>query len=161
MNGKELEQQASEITDLMPRVLRRLFALDADDPATDLPVAQLRVCGILRDGPHTMSEISRELGISLSATTQVADRLEKSGMVERLCETGDRRVRLLRLTSYGEGIVRRRRERRVARVAEILSGMPPRNRDAVVTALHELLAAASTMPGWGESLPASSEAVLD
>ena len=47
--------------------------------AAELPLAQLRVCGVLCDGPRPMSAVSRELGVSLSAMTQIADRLERAG----------------------------------------------------------------------------------
>ena len=54
---------------------RYLFAGD-DDPIAELPLAQLRVCGILYHGRRSMS-VSKELGVSLSAMTQIADRLDE------------------------------------------------------------------------------------
>ena len=59
-------------------MMRQLFSAD-DHLAAELPLAQLRVCGMLYDGPHPMSVLSRELGVSLSAMTQIADRLERAG----------------------------------------------------------------------------------
>ena len=49
------------------------------DPADDLPLAQLRVCSLLVGGDRSISCLSRELGITMSATTQLADRLERTG----------------------------------------------------------------------------------
>ncbi|MDO8588838.1 MAG: MarR family transcriptional regulator [Armatimonadota bacterium] len=137
MIDQEALRQAAEIVDLAPRMMRRLFALDAEDPTTELPLAQLRLCGILRQGPLTMSAISRELGVSLSATTQLADRLENSGLVERACESGDRRIKLLRLTPDGERIMRARREKRVACAAEALGQLPRATRERLLSALRE------------------------
>ena len=146
MGSRDMDRQAAEIVDLAPRMMRRLFALDMDDPATDLPVAQVRMCTILRDGPQTMSAISRELGISLSAVTQLADRLETSGLVQRTCEDGDRRVKHLKLTPDGERIMRARRKKRVARVVQVLAQLTPNDRERLVVALRELaeLSASST-----------------
>ena len=45
-----------------------------------------------------MSSLGRELGVSLSAITQIADRLERAGLVTRVAKGGDRRVRRLELT---------------------------------------------------------------
>ncbi len=141
MNDPSLHEQAASIVDLMPRLMRMLFDLNTDDPAIDLPVAQLRVCGILRDGPQAMSAISKELKITLSATTQIADRLERAGLVERVTEADDRRVKCLQLTSKGYEIMRNRRECRTAGVEAVLARMNPETRSEVVDALQVLLKA--------------------
>ncbi len=101
MDNSNRFEEANQIASLLPALMRQLFMLD-DDLAADLPLAQLRVCAILRDGPHPMSVLSRELGVSLSAMTQIADRLERAKMVSRVAEDSDRRVRCLQLTQKGE-----------------------------------------------------------
>ena len=142
MSDQDIRKQAAAITGLIPRVMRRLFAMDVDDPAIDLPLAQIRVCGVLQDGPRTMSALSCELGISHSATTQLADRLENAGLVERVAEAGDRRVKCLQLTSRGAQIMGTRRERRVRRAEDALAALTPDQRAGIVSAL-EMLSAAS------------------
>ena len=57
-----------------------------------------------------MSALSRDLGVSLSAMTQIADRLERASLVKRIAEGNDRRVRCLRLTPRGESIMQRRED---------------------------------------------------
>lgn len=156
-----IERQASEIVDLLPRTMRGLFALDVDDPATELPVGQLRVCGVLKDGPHNMSALSRELGISLSATTQIADRLERAGFVERVCADGDRRVKRLILTPHGTRVMRERRERRIACVREALSRLTPEAREDVLAALRLLRAACSDPPCPDEPASEAETAVVN
>src|SRR5689334_11469103 len=54
-----------------------------DDPAGELPLRQFRVCLALYQEPRSMSQLGRELQFSLSAMTQIADRLERAGMVTR------------------------------------------------------------------------------
>ena len=49
-----------------------------------------------------MSALSREFGVSLSAMTRIADRLERARLVKRVAEGGDRRIRHLQLTPRGE-----------------------------------------------------------
>lgn len=134
-----LKDQAKMVTSALSRIIRRFFTIDADDPATELPVAQIRVCSILRDGPRTMSALSHDLGISLSAITQIADRLERAGLVERTSMPKDRRVKSLRLTAYGVDVIGRRVEKRVGRIFEALMRMPPDSREAVLMGLHTLL----------------------
>ncbi|MCE5199517.1 MAG: MarR family transcriptional regulator [Armatimonadota bacterium] len=140
-----LYDQAQAITDIMPRLTRRLFTIGADDPGLEFPVAQIRVCSILLDGPRTMSALSKELGISLSAITQIADRLEKSGMVERVTETCDRRVKCLQLADRGKEVMRIRVAKRVERVCKVLNQLAPEDRDRALTGLKTLFDAAAAI----------------
>ena len=130
MGEGTIREQSEAVVTLLGRCMRRLFTLEADDPAVDLPVAQLRVCAVLIDGPHTMGSIARELGISHSATTQIADRLERAGMVERVAGSGDRRCKSLRMTPHGIEWMRSRRESRimgVMRASSALGSVPGRS----------------------------------
>src|SRR5438128_8143690 len=90
------EEQAAQLECLLPKLMRRLFTLQ--DAVSQLPLAQLRLCTILQGGPRPMSVLGEELSISVSAVTQIADRLERAGLVERVSEAEDRRMRRLRLT---------------------------------------------------------------
>jgi DNA-binding MarR family transcriptional regulator len=134
----ELAQQTAS---LVVGLARRVF-LPEDDQMGEMPVAQLRVCGILSShgGPQAMSALSRELGVSLSAMTQIADRLERAGLVRRVAEGSDRRVRCLQLTERGEKIMRQREEARVRRMAAALEHLSPGAR-------HEVLAGLRTLAG--------------
>lgn len=142
MIEQTLNDQVAEISAMLPRLMRRLFVLHADDMAMDLPLAQMRVCSMLYDGSQTMSALSREMGISHSAITQIADRLERSQMVERVSDAEDRRVKTLRLTDHGRDMMRLRRERKNRRISEVLGCLDSDSRRAVLDALEKLLDAA-------------------
>ena len=77
-----------------------------------------------------MSVLSRELGVSHSAMTQLADRLERAELVNRVAQGGDRRVRCLQLTERGEKMMRQHDEIRVRRISKALEYLQPdaRNR---------------------------------
>lgn len=139
----DLMRQAEEIVELLPRIGRQLVELSDDDPAMELTMAQMRVCNYLRGGSETMTAVAREIGISLSGATQIADRLVRAGMVERLPEADDRRVKLLRLTDHGENVIRARQERKARRAAAALERLPEDSRETVIRAFRTLLAAAS------------------
>lgn len=140
MSDPVFAEEAEVIAGLMPKLARGLFVAD-HDPAADLPLAQLRVCGILTDGPRAMSALSRDLGVTLSAMTQIADRLDRAGWVRRVAEESDRRVRCLQLTPRGERMMKRRHQARVARVAAVLEQVPPEMRNEIRASLEALLAA--------------------
>ena len=136
-----LREQAEAITRFLPKLARGMFTIDENDPGMVIPVAQMRVCSILREGPRSMSALCNELGISHSAITQIADRLERSGMVERVPETADRRAKSLQLTPHCMEVMRLRAEKRLKRVLEALKLLDPEARESIVSSLEALLQA--------------------
>jgi DNA-binding MarR family transcriptional regulator len=146
MNHPVRLEQAHTFASLLPKLLRRLTA-GQDDPVMELPLAQLRVCGILCEGPRPISALSRELCVSVSAMTQIADRLERARLVKREPLEGDRRVRCLRLTNRGEKMMRQHDEARAARMAKMLEHLTPQERRAAADALQSMIRAAAAAAG--------------
>ncbi len=144
MSQENLLEIAEAVAGLMPRLARGLTAAEKD-PADNLPLAQLRLCGILSSGPRPMSALSRELGVSLSALTQIADRLEKARLVKRVAEENDRRVRCLQLTARGDKMMQRRRDARVLRMLSVLERLSAPQRESVRASLEILVTACSTV----------------
>ena len=132
---------AQQLTSLFLALARQL--LTVDDRAAEMPLRQLRVCMLLHEGPRAMSSLSRELGVSQSAMTQIADRLERARLVRRLFEGTDRRVRSLQLTPRGQRMMQLREQARVERAATVVAEMSQTDRGEVLSALRRLLAACS------------------
>ena len=133
-------RQAKAIATVLTSLMRTFSTLDRD-PAAELPLAQLRVCILLCEGPRCMSALSRELGVTLSAMTRIADRLECARLVKRVAEGDDRRIRQLQLTPRGQAIMRRRNEARVQNVSAVLGRLTPKARTGVRKALETLMTA--------------------
>jgi DNA-binding MarR family transcriptional regulator len=125
------------------RSLMRQLTLGLDGPAAEMPLGQLRVCNILCDGPRSMSSLGRELGVSQSAITQLADRLERAGLVKRGADDGDRRVRTLQLTPHGLAIMQSHEEARRGRMAATLDNLTLKARNEAVASLESLIRAAT------------------
>ena len=157
MSQHDLLETAEAVAGLIPRLARGLSSPERD-PADNLPLAQLRLCGILSEGPQPMSAVSRALGVSLSALTQIADRLERAGLVKRVAAENDRRVRCLQLTARGEKMTRRRREARVLRTLTVLEHLSVPQREAVRASLEVLVNACSTVQADRESRPTGIQA---
>ncbi len=145
MRQKDLLAIAEAVAGLIPRLARGLISSEKD-PADNLPLAQLRLCGILSEGSRPMSVLSRELCVSLSSLTQIANRLERARLVNRVAEENDRRVRCLQLTVQGEKMMRNRREARVRRTLEVLECLSSPQREAVRASLEVLASACSAVP---------------
>lgn len=160
MSESILYEQSEEIVSMFAGLARRVFTLEADDPGMEMPVAQMRVCAVLVEAPKTMGAISRELGISTSAITQIADRLERTGMVERIMESDDRRCKRLRLTELGHDKMRSRRERRVSRMQQAMDKLLPEDRVAVVSALRKLFDAGLAVEAESASTPVATEQLV-
>ena len=135
------------MTELLMSLMRDIFAVD--DQAAELPLRQLRVCAMLYEGARSMSSLSRELGVSLSAMTQIADRLERARLVKRSFEGTDRRVRCLQLTPRAQRIMRLRENSRVQRASAALEKLPVQQRENVLTTLQALHTACAATNGDG------------
>ena len=142
MNRNELLDQAVELEILLPRIMRTIFSLKTSHPTTELPLTQLRLCLTLMNGSLSLSNVADELKISPSAATQIADRLEKIGMVERICCPDDRRVKKLKLTELGYETMRERQEERIQDAEAALGKLTLERRESLMEGLRELLAAA-------------------
>jgi DNA-binding MarR family transcriptional regulator len=118
----------------------RLF--NVEDFTLELPLRQLRACWALYTQSRTMSELGREIGVSLSAMTQVADRLERAGLVERSVRENDRRIRLLQLTAKGRRLMREHDEVQLGRIVECLDRLRDEQVGTILESLHKLLQAA-------------------
>src|SRR4051794_1470001 len=105
------EELADTTLDTVERLLMRsarrmLFEVAADSPLWDLPVPQIRALHLIAHRKHcAMGDLATRLGVAMSTATQVADRLEQRGWVQRVDDPEDRRVVLLALTPEGREVV--------------------------------------------------------
>jgi DNA-binding MarR family transcriptional regulator len=142
MNGHVLTpdsdpgSQTAAVHASLRAVVRNL--LGVDDSMMDLPLRQLKVCVSLYRQSRSMSEIGRELNLSPSAVTQVSDRLERRGLIERVFQDEDRRVRMLRLTRKGQKLVRSREQKQLRRIAAALDTLTASELSRVMTGLETL-----------------------
>ena len=110
-------------------------------PEHDLTMPQLRALNFLGRGPRRMGDLAAHLGSSVSATTNLIERLETRGLVARTHDTADRRVVHCALTRSGRVLMEhvwRAQRLELAAVADILE---PAELTRVIEAL-DLLAAA-------------------
>jgi DNA-binding MarR family transcriptional regulator len=144
MGDALIAQQAQAMASMMLALMRQLAVPD-DALAAKLPLAQLRVCTALLGGPRPMSVLGRELGVSLSAMTQIADRLERAKLVRRVSDPTDRRIKCLELTPHGEKTMRRRHEARARRVLELLGRLSADERARTLAVFETLLGVSASM----------------
>jgi DNA-binding MarR family transcriptional regulator len=120
-----------------------MFKPDPNDPLVELPVGQMRMMRLLTTKAWTPSSLGEELGLSVSAVTQMANRLDSIGFVDRIEDPSDRRVKHLMLTPLGREMMTRRQERRVHRLESVLSKMSEKRQIEFIVLLEELLEASA------------------
>lgn len=150
-------EDAVRLEALLPQIMRVLFHHDEDDPLGHLSMAQLRIMRLLYVHPVMTSEVSEDLGMTPSAVSQTASRLEKMGLIERQPDARDRRIRRLGLTEDGIRRMRERQTLRVTRALAVLNSIPASHRRRLIAALDELLKACGPCPDSPESLAMVAE----
>ena len=90
---KTVEQIAANIFHVMPLLRKRLLRLDVVQAEHGIPLSHAQVLAMLSENKSmSVSEISRRLGIAKPNITPLVDRLIASDLVDRVRDTGDRRV---------------------------------------------------------------------
>src|SRR4051812_23686326 len=142
-NGSLRASQTDAVHSALRTVVRNL--LSVHDSMMDLPLRQLKVCLTLYGHSRSMSEIGRELSLSPSAVTQVSNRLERRGLIERVFQDEDRRVRKLRLTRKGQQLVRSREQKQLRQIATALDTLTANQLGQVLTGLEILAQCCTTV----------------
>lgn len=96
----------------------------------------LRVIG--RHGPTRLGVVAEHLRIAPRSATDVVDRLESRGLVERTPDPADRRAMTVRLTSAGETTLREVDAARRVGAEEFFGGLSDRERRTLATVLAKL-----------------------
>lgn len=97
-------------------------------------------------GDHRLSDLAVVEGVTQPAMTQLVSRLERGGFAARASDPTDGRVVVVRVTDAGRELVRRRRQIRSERLAELLAELSPADRAAIVAALPALDRLSGLMP---------------
>ncbi len=85
---------------------RAAIPADVREEMSQVTHHQLEAMSVIGRGPVTMSELAAAMGTtSMSAMTQLADRMVKMGLVDRHADESDRRVVRLALTEKSRNAV--------------------------------------------------------
>ncbi|WP_163537941.1 MarR family transcriptional regulator [Gracilibacillus sp. YIM 98692] len=90
---------------------------------------------LLEYGDLTLGELSNKIHMAFSTTTDLVDRMEKNGIVERVKDTKDRRVVRIHLLDKGKQIIREVIEKRQEYLGEVLQNVSEED----ITTLSHLL----------------------
>ena len=90
-------------------------------------------------GDYSQTELAELVGLDKTTMVVTMDELERQGLAERRPSEHDRRARVIAVTRAGERKVDEAREVIERIQAEVLEGIPPRQREAFLRGLGELV----------------------
>lgn len=144
------EPSADELVDAVMTASRALLAVVARSLAAvdeDVTLPQYRALIVLAQrGAQRPADLADTLAVTPSTATRMCDRLDARGLVRRDRGADDRREVRVSLSERGLALVEQVTRRRRAELGDLLAGLPPRDRDAVVRALRTFADAAGEVP---------------
>jgi len=90
-------------------------------------------------GPLTMGDLGKYLYTACSTATDLADRLEREGLVERIRDSKDRRIVRMHLLEKGRQIVEVILQERYRLLEEVLAECQPAEQQHIVNILKGLI----------------------
>ena len=89
-------------------------------------------------GEFTQTELAQAVGLDKTTMVTTVDELEKAGLAERRPSAHDRRARVIAVTDAGRKMVEQGEKVVAETQDEILSSLPPEQREALMDALAHL-----------------------
>ena len=125
----ETEEILAHVRALRRDLLRNPYA-DAEGSGLTGPQVTVMAC-LVRGGPLTLTELSRQLGMSHSTASGIVDRLQARGLVQRTPDAADRRRTRITVTEDVTRYVHELEEGPAARLAAALAGASPDQRRTI------------------------------
>ena len=92
-------------------------------------------------GPRTMGELAGDLYLEVSSMTRAVDALVSDGLVDRVEDKRDRRVRRIEITASGRQLLEKIQTDLIREYERVLAEIAPESRPAVIQAVNALLEA--------------------
>lgn len=139
MPRSETEEQLLEAVRGILRI-----SLHAADRVGDVSVVQLRALTVLhRHGQANLGQLAEEMGVTVSTTSRLVDRLVIAGLVDRRVAEHTRREISLRLTRQGQAMLRRYDNLRLASLYGCLDALSEEQREIATAGLRAFGAVAA------------------
>ncbi|HYK30711.1 MAG TPA: MarR family transcriptional regulator [Streptosporangiaceae bacterium] len=130
----DLSRPASDLLELVALVVKSASG------RRDLSLTAVATLSSLdRQGPQRITTLATAEGVSQPSMTQLVQRLEQRGLVQRGSDPADGRVALVTVTDQGRAALAARRQRNAERIARLLGDLPERDVQALADALAAVL----------------------
>jgi len=129
------------LTDLFRVItlMRRSFDRTMTEQGASLAQTKVLMCIKAQPGTARAADVAEIMGIAPRTVTEALDGLERDGMIQRIPDREDRRVKRLTLTPAGEAAVAVTEPLRRELGAKALSALNPSDRQHFHVALQKIL----------------------
>ena len=125
--------------DVVPRFMHRIKRTMREAATPELTVPQFRVLRLVSRQPGIgVSGVAERLGMSVTATSALVDRIVRAGELARIQDTEERRRVRLTVTPKGAARIARGEAHTRAWLAEEIGSLPTRDRQRLEAALDVL-----------------------
>lgn len=105
----------------------------------DITPPQLDALLVLREyGELTMGELCQRMYLACSTATDLIDRMERNGLIERARDTADRRVIRLKVLPKGSSVIDEVLEARRTYLAAILAEIDVADKERLIQSVEQL-----------------------
>jgi DNA-binding MarR family transcriptional regulator len=133
---------AARLAEIFPRMMSALSQITHAEELIheNLTPSQIKVLNILgaAQGPKSMSEIAKELGITQASLTETAKKLVAQGYLNRTRKADDDRVVIVTLTPQGRDLAKEIKRKIHSYFNLVCDGLDPRDRKKLVES-HEFI----------------------
>jgi DNA-binding MarR family transcriptional regulator len=135
-----VDRHVVEIEDLLRNVSTMLKKRGRDILSQfEITPPQFEALLVLREyGELTMGELCAKMFLACSTATDLIDRMERNGLIERARDTADRRVIRLKVLPKGAKVIDDVLDARRNYLATILSEIDVADKDRLILALEQL-----------------------
>lgn len=146
MSDNDLVQFSHGVCRLLPAVMRQFLKRHRKWlAAANISFAQAIILDILKEKESMrMSELAKDLSVSMAGATGLVDKLVREGLVARESLPDDRRVVKVSVTPKGKGVIVRINEARRRMIMEAFGNLSVSDRDKyleILTKIHSHLKA--------------------
>lgn len=137
---KTVDRHVAEIEELLRNVGTILKKRGRDILSNfDITPPQHDALLVLREfGELTMGELCQKMYLACSTATDLIDRMERNGLIERVRDTTDRRVIRLKVLPKGASVVDEVLEARRTYLAAIMTEVDGPDKERLIQALEQL-----------------------
>jgi DNA-binding MarR family transcriptional regulator len=135
-----VDRHVAEIEELLRNVSTILKKRGRDILSNfDITPPQLDALLVLRDfGELTMGELCQKMFLACSTATDLIDRMERNGLIERVRDTADRRVIRLKVLAKGTSVIDQVLEARRSYLVNILAEIDVADKERLIQSLEQL-----------------------
>jgi DNA-binding MarR family transcriptional regulator len=132
---------ASGVAVALERLIGLFRSLSPPDGLSLTAAATLAAVG--QSGPCRLTALAARAGVTQPGMTQLVDRLQRMGLLDRVPDPADGRVVLVRITDEGRALLARRRAVRAEWIGGLLEQLSPGERALLAGALPAMAALAN------------------